>query len=150
MNMKKNPKQLYNLKQRIPFSPTNSNWTRKCKSYTRNSFRVECRADLHFEHRNHETEHALCFASRSDSIKLYSSFYPCSQLCLWSARITHLYMQSLSYADISFIKNILKWCNTEIRWIYLFFFPLLFVFRHLAPAIFPFVLGNLLEFSLTD
>lgn len=77
-NMKKN------FKQRTPFPlATNSNGTRKPKSYTRNSFRVEHRAGLHFEHRNHETEHTLCFARRSASVRLYLSFHPCSQLCLF-------------------------------------------------------------------
>lgn len=120
--MKKTPNNFITSSKEYPFPLLIQIELGNASLNTRNSFRVECRADLHFEHRNHETEHALCFASRSDSIKLYSSFYPCSQLCLWSARITHLYMQSLSYADISFIKNILKCCNTEIRWIYLFFF----------------------------
>lgn len=56
--------------------PPNSKGTKKYKSYTRNSFRPGHRADLHLEHRNRDTELALCSASRSDSIKLYLSFHP--------------------------------------------------------------------------
>lgn len=69
--------QFFNLKQRTLFSPPpNSKGTKKYKSYTRNSFRPGHRADLHLEHRNRDTELALCSASRSDSIKLYLSFHP--------------------------------------------------------------------------
>lgn len=130
--------------------PTNSNGTRKYKSYTRNSFGVEHRADLHFEHRNHETERALCFASRSDSIKLYLSFHPCSQLSLWLApSFTHTFrsFHMLTSPSLRTFLRVVILKSGEC--IYYFFSPVCCILT-LASAIFQFVLGNLLEVSLTD
>lgn len=126
--------QFFNLKQRTLFSPpTNSKGTKKYKSYTRNSFRPGHRADLHLEHRNGDTELALCSASRSDSINC---------ICL-STLLTALLVISLSPGQTGpfTCQHLLhsehfEVVNTDIRWTDLFFFSLLFVvFSHLASAL---------------